>query len=620
MFSSLSLGKKIILGFSIVLVLLGVVALTGITAINGASDGFSEYREMAVDSNLSGRLQANMLLVRLGVKEFINTGSQAAFEQYDERSSAMTGFLSDAQEQIQNTERAGLINDADIKVVDYQQTFTKVVDLRNKRNELVKNVLDVRGPRMEKNLTEIMLSANEDDDITAAYHAGLTLRHVLLGRLYMAKFLDTNDASAEKRVYSEFREMDKNLQILDSEIENPQRRNLLESVAEDRKVYESTFVELTKSIYERNDLIKNRLDVLGPQIADDIEQVKLSIIGRQDKLGPALVASNTNSILLMLGIGVLAFVLGIGMAIMITRSATGSITKAIKVMDEGSYEVAAASSQVSNSSQHLAVGASQQASSLEEISSNLEEMAAMTRQNADNAVRTNQLSQESIASVQEGSDAMEEMTSAINKINDSSAHTAKIMKTINEIAFQTNLLALNAAVEAAKAGEAGKGFAVVAEEVRNLAHKSSEAAKHTASLIEDSQKNAAHGVRVTNTVREIFDGILSGINKVHHLNEEVSIASQEQSSGITELNRALSEMEKVTQDNAANAEESASASEELSAQAANIREMVGNLKKIVGMNSNGNGKHPTPLVVDTKGNKNVRIAGSLPSSSHYSVN
>jgi methyl-accepting chemotaxis protein len=171
---------------------------------------------------------------------------------------------------------------------------------------------------------------------------------------------------------------------------------------------------------------------------------------------------------------------------------------------------------------------------------------------------------------------------AIQKIKSSSDETAKIIKTIDEIAFQTNLLALNAAVEAARAGDAGKGFAVVAEEVRNLAQRSAEAARNTAALIEGSQQNAENGVNVSKDVESILLRIAENTQKLSQLNGEVSSASNEQSKGIDQVNTAMTEMDKVTQSNAANAEECASASEELSAQASELKEMVNQLMQLVG--------------------------------------
>ena len=182
---------------------------------------------------------------------------------------------------------------------------------------------------------------------------------------------------------------------------------------------------------------------------------------------------------------------------------------------------------------------------------------------------------------------MKRMAVAIDQIKSSSDQTAKILKTIDEIAFQTNLLALNAAVEAARAGDAGKGFAVVAEEVRNLAMRSAEAAKNTATLIEESQKNADNGVTVSAEVAEILSQIVIGSQKVTQLSAEVSAGSNEQAQGIEQVNVAVAQMDKVTQSNAANAEESASASEELSAQARELNDMVNTLVQIVG----GSGSH-----------------------------
>jgi methyl-accepting chemotaxis protein len=161
---------------------------------------------------------------------------------------------------------------------------------------------------------------------------------------------------------------------------------------------------------------------------------------------------------------------------------------------------------------------------------------------------------------------MQNLSGAIARIKASADATAKIVKTIDEIAFQTNLLALNAAVEAARAGDAGKGFAVVAEEVRNLAMRSAEAAKNTSKLIEESVSNADGGVAINQEVTRSLKEINEQIRKVSQVVAEIAAASEQQNEGVEQVNKAVEQMNMVTQQTAANAEQSASAAEELSGQ------------------------------------------------------
>ncbi|MCP5070153.1 MAG: methyl-accepting chemotaxis protein [bacterium] len=286
---------------------------------------------------------------------------------------------------------------------------------------------------------------------------------------------------------------------------------------------------------------------------------------------------------ILLGVGLLAC---LASGFLITRSidqaTTGPIRRIITTLGEAAGQVTSSSGQVSSASQSLAAGASEQAASVQETSAALEEMAQRTKQNAESADEANRVMAEAKELVDHGQESMGRLSAAIEEIKGSADETAKIVKTIDEIASQTNLLALNAAVEAARAGDAGKGFAVVAEEVRNLAQRASEAARDTSGLIEGSVRNAERGVSVASETARGLESLTSASERVLDLVVAIASASREQEKGIDQINCATTQMEGVTQQNAAGAEESAAASEELSSQANEMLGMVRELAVTVG--------------------------------------
>ncbi len=271
---------------------------------------------------------------------------------------------------------------------------------------------------------------------------------------------------------------------------------------------------------------------------------------------------------------------------MISRLVIRPIKKVTRVLHNAVGQISSSSEGISSSSHSLAEGTSEQASSLEETSSSLEEMSSMTKQNADHAQQADQLSKGSLDDLKYANTSMKSLIDSMEDISTSSGNVAKIIKTIDEIAFQTNLLALNAAVEAARAGEAGAGFAVVADEVRNLALRSAEASGNTQELIKDITSKIDRGSGLVSETDESYRKVAVRVQKVTELVGEISAASNQQAQGIEQVNKSVAEMDKVTQQNAANAEESDSASEEMNAQAEQMKGVVGELMALVGGNDN----------------------------------
>ena len=414
---------------------------------------------------------------------------------------------------------------------------------------------------------------------------------------------------------------------LEAKTETAENRANLAAVKQTAAGYRQAMDNYLQGFYEMQRLGQQRNDV-GIEALEQAQQ--LAFLGMEEtrEIADESVASlGAAGKIMVVGL-VIAAALGVFLAVMITRSITGPLTRAIADLSNGSSESSSAAGQVSSASQSLAEGASEQASSLEETSSSMEEITSMVAQNADIAKQTSEHARQasdaagegvrSMSELRSGADAVnasaKEMEEAMGAIKESSDSISKIIKTIDEIAFQTNILALNAAVEAARAGEAGAGFAVVADEVRSLAHRAAEAAQETAVLIEGSMQRSDRGVQVNKMVGENVLAVLTkaemveqGLKTISDTVGEVAGSMQgleasvaEQQEGIGQINIAITQVNDVTQSNAASAEEAASAAEEMNAQAVSLMEIVGTLTLMV------NGTKP-----DAAGSPSTRSSGGF---------
>ncbi|AOS45767.1 Methyl-accepting chemotaxis protein IV [Lacunisphaera limnophila] len=315
--------------------------------------------------------------------------------------------------------------------------------------------------------------------------------------------------------------------------------------------------------------------IIGTGVYIDNVEAELALLNAE------VTRRSRDYLLLTIGLFAAILVVTVAVSIWISETTGRSIRAVITDLSAGSDQITAAAGQVSTSSQSLASGSGVQAASLEETSASLVEMSSMTRRNSDNATKATSLARTAREAADAGAADMQLMGRAMADIKGSSDDIAKIIKTIDEIAFQTNILALNAAVEAARAGEAGAGFAVVAEEVRALAQRAASASRETSAKIEAAISKTTQGVAISDQVNARLSVIVSQVREVDALIHEVAAASREQNQGVGQINAAVSEMDRVVQSNAASAEESAAAAEELNAQALSVNEIVTNLRRLV---------------------------------------
>lgn len=604
MFSRLKLGAQLSIGYGLVVVFLLIISIVSYMGLHSAITGFNEYRGLARDANLAGRVQANMAEARIAAKDYILNASPEAKANFQVRYESLKGFVDEAEQEIQKPERAENVALVVSELDKYYVAFEDVADLIVEQQQVVDNEIVPAGESMVSTIAEIIDSAYADGDPEAAYIGSKVQASMLRARLSVAKFLESADSQQIAFAHTELDEVTRqHLDNLSAAIQSPYRRNLLAQFETAYNNYATALDKVDAAVTERNHLVVNILDAVGPVIAGATEDVKLSVQSDQDVLGPQVRANNqtTQQMIIWVSVGsVLASILLSFFLVRIVKRPLGGepadmkaiaerlaqgdltmkfenrdhatglyaaiiamvdrLTQIVSEVNSASDALASASEEVSATAQNLSQGASEQAASVEETTASVEQMSASIAQNNENAKVTDSMSSKSAVEAREGGTAVNDTVSAMKSI-------AEKISIIDDIAYQTNLLALNAAIEAARAGEHGKGFAVVAAEVRKLAERSQVASQEIGEVAQSS-------VGLAEKAGDLLDEMVPSIEKTSSLVQEISAASVEQATGASQINTAMEQLNSITQQSASSAEELASTSEEMSSQAQQLQQLM----------------------------------------------
>jgi methyl-accepting chemotaxis protein len=588
---TLTIGRRIALGFTLVFALLGAVAAVAWLALGASGRRLALYSGSAQETNTAASLETAMLELKLHVNEFLAAGTEVNAKAYTAAKQKLDRDLAAAARIVADPARQAQLAEAGQLLAKYDQAFKQVVENTRKLDEVVRDQLDPQGDILAKGLQKILSDAKNNGDMNGAFKVSSALKAYFECSSLANSFLLTSREdfaqSAQQSIKAVATSIDKlqkdqeELVKMDASLKDEAKDKLLAELRTSSASYSTALQAIIDLKHQRNDIISAQLEKIAPQFTAALGRVRESVSEFQHQLEERMRSEQHTNEILVLGATLAGTLFGIGAAWFVIRSITRPISGIADQLASESGQTHAAALTVAEVSQSMADGASRQAASLQESSASLHEMASMTSRNSESAQAAKKLAAEARSTADAGARDMAAMKGAMTAIQSSSSEISKIIKTIDEIAFQTNILALNAAVEAARAGEAGAGFAVVAEEVRNLAQRSAQAAKETAAKIEDASTKSAQGVSISGQVAASLDAIVERIRQLDEMVGGIAQASHEQSEGITQLNQAVAGMDQITQSNAALAEQGASSAQELQTQSAQVRAAVARLMEMV---------------------------------------
>ncbi|KJY91838.1 methyl-accepting chemotaxis protein [Pseudoalteromonas piscicida] len=551
MLTKLKLGQQLSVSFGIMIVLMIMLSGVAYVGLSGGFGNFVEYRSLARASNLASSLEANLLSTRVNVLNFLKQQSQEDIRQFEQKTEQLHKDFLEARKVLTTPELVALVEKSEEALVEYETTFKQILTLYRRRDTVVNDTLDQIGPQMRKNVTQLMELSVERNDFQGLNVAAHMQEKLLLGRLFVSKFLVSNQPEDYERAMKELKQEKDLLNQSRSEFTDDTAKQLLADTESLGDRYSRGVNEVQRIITERNQLIAESLNKNGQTIADYLARIKESIKDKQDELGPVAQAQSENTVNTIIVVALAVIFLGCFLSWYITRLiktpiggepkeiaevasriASGDLTiqfdrgesvsgiylamrdmadklKAIiaeiqsstHALSSSSETLSAITAQSKQGADNQMEQLSHSAVSMNEMAATIAEITQSAQLAADAATDADSQSNSGVQVVVATQQAMEGLVGKIENVSQTienleqeTESVGSILDVIRGIAEQTNLLALNAAIEAARAGEQGRGFAVVADEVRSLASRTQKSTDEIQEMISKLQNEAKRSV------------------------------------------------------------------------------------------------------------------------------
>ncbi|TVQ30798.1 MAG: methyl-accepting chemotaxis protein [Phycisphaeraceae bacterium] len=641
----LTIAKKLALGFGALLLMLVVVGVVSIRGGRIAAHGVEEIDHIVDELVLGAEAMEALLTMRLRIYSFLINNDEESVQAYREARATFIKDIDECEARFKDPERLTAIRDIRGLFTEYDAAFDRVQVVVNGRHNTIVNQLNPAAEQTREHIDGMMQAAFASGDIELSQLTSNCLRDFLLARDYVMRYLNLNTSANYLRARQEVNNtLDRLREARDAATGTGVNgfSRALEMVGG----YSEALDRVSQYVSQRNEVVDNSINVLGPQIANINRDIQSGLAKEAHDDVAMVAAAVSGAQMMIIFITLFAIVFGVVTAIMIARGVIKpirAITERLQDIVEGegdltqrvdedrpdelgvlgkwfnvfvariqdlilevagsANEVASAATEIAASSEEISSGMQQQQSQTAQVASAVEEMAASVTEVAQKATEASQKSDEAGKLATDGGDVVrqtvEGMQAISEQVNESAVAVGELGKrgeqigeiigVINDIADQTNLLALNAAIEAARAGEHGRGFAVVADEVRKLAERTQKATEEVADSIKAIQTDTTRAVERMQTGRErVGEGVTlaeqagESLRSIVAGSREVAAMIQSIAAGAEEQSAASTQVSRSVEAINAVTSESAEGVRQASAAATQLSTKAEQLQALVG--------------------------------------